>query len=58
MALEKRIFLEKKDKMYDQNFTLITMAQTVFGNFEILTKIIQIQSSLHFERICQSKLTP
>ena len=40
-----------------QNFTLIPMVQTVFENFEILTKIIHPQSSLHFERIFQSTFT-
>ena len=54
IALEKLIFLEKKDKMYDQISTLIPIVQTVFEIFMILSKIIQLQSSLHFEQIFQS----
>ena len=38
-----------KNKTPLQNLTLIPMIQTVFENFEIFTKIIQSQSSLHFE---------
>ena len=47
-------FLEIKDQTYDRNSTLIPMVQKVFRNFLILTKIIQLQSSLHFERIFES----
>ena len=43
--------MENKDKMYDQTLTVITMVQTVFEFIEIMSKIIQLQSSLHFERI-------
>ena len=57
IALEKLIFLENKDHMYDRNLTLITMVQTVFEIFMILSKIIQLQSSLHSKRIFQSTIT-
>ena len=57
ITLEKRIFLKNKDKMYDQNLTLIPMVQTVFEIFMILSKIIQLQNSLHSERIFQSTIT-
>ena len=47
-------FLEIQDQMYDRNSMLIPMVQKVFQNFLILTKIIQLQKSLHFERIFES----
>ena len=44
-ALEERIFLEKRYGHADPIFRLITMAQTVFKNFEIWTKSIFISTN-------------
>ena len=48
---DNRHFLEIKDQIYDRISMLIPMVQMVFENLLILTKIIQLQSSLHFEQL-------
>ena len=44
------------DRNLTRNLTLIPMIQTVFEIFMIVSKIIQLQSSLHSERIFQSTI--